>query len=156
MFSITVKEEGREEIDRFFTQAYQLFDFRPLAQTLAGILRDQNARTRSSGLDKNDVPFLPLAESTMKKRVRQGRMGPPLAPDGASSAIVAGFSVYIDDPQPDDITLTGYWPTVDWVGYHMEPWGTRPVRDAVGIPPPDWDRIDAAFHDFIASILGTY
>jgi hypothetical protein len=119
-------------IEQVHALAYRLFDLRPLAATVAEIMREQNALTRAAGLDQYGVPFVDLAPSTWRKRERQGRMGPPLSPDGASSPITTDFRADVEVFEPDDVLVRGHWPTLDWVRFHVDSGGPRtrlPVRD---------------------------
>lgn len=131
---------------------YRMFDLAPLAGEVARVLRDQNATARAHGLDRRGVRFDDLAASTMRKRERQGRLGPPLAPDGDVSAITR-MATEIEANFPDDVTVRGTWPDAPWVDYHTRPYGTRPVRDAVGITPDGRARIAMEFDAFLAGLL---
>lgn len=157
MLTFHLDYEGFEAATvRFADMAYRAFDLRPLAVRIAEILVAQNRDLRTAGLDQYAVPFVDLAPSTMKKRVRQGRMGPPLAPDGSSSPIVTGFQVDTLVNYPDDIVLTGHWPGVPWVGYHVDNQGPRghlPVRDPAGIPASAQGEIVDAFEEFLAGLV---
>jgi hypothetical protein len=144
-------------IEQVHALAYRLFDLRPLAATVAEIMREQNALTRAAGLDQYGVPFVDLAPSTWRKRERQGRLGPPLSPDGGSSDITTAFRVDVEVREPDDVLVRGHWPTLDWVRFHVDSGGPRtrlPVRDPAGMPAFAQDRVGAAFEDFVARIMG--
>jgi hypothetical protein len=144
-------------IEQVHALAYRLFDLRPLAAEVAEIMRAQNALTRAAGLDQYGVPFVALAPSTMRKRARQGRMGPPLSPDGAASPITTAFEVDVLVTEPDDVLVRGHWPALDWVRFHVDTGGPRtrlPVRDPAGMPAFAQDQVGAAFEDFVARILG--
>lgn len=159
MLSFSLDVQGLDVVDRWINRVYELFDLTPLVAPLSDIMREQNDVARILGRDKDDVDFAVLAESTMKKRIRQGRLGPPLAPDGGGSPIVTGFVVDAEISHPDDFTLVGHWPGVPWVGYHVEPHvtpggGIRPTRDAVGLTPTARAQAEDVFLRYIESILG--
>lgn len=132
---------------------YRLFDLRPLAEEIKLEMAHQNHLARTLGLDRDGEPFLGLAASTWKKRERQGRLGPPLAPDGGASD-VAHMDVQIEEAHPDDITVRGTWPYAWWLPYHTRRWGTRPIRNAIGLTPDSWARVEGLFDDHIARALG--
>jgi hypothetical protein len=152
-FSITYDDGGIQQV---FDLSYRMFDLRPLAIRVKEIVEEQNREMRPAGLDRYGVPFVDLADSTWKKRERQGRLGPPLAPDGDASAIVAGFLAQVEEDFPDDITIRGFWPFLPWIKYHVDsnaPRGHLPVRDPAGLPAPAQDRIVEAFDDFMAGLI---
>jgi hypothetical protein len=150
-------------VDAFDTQAMyitflmdRLFDLRPFAPRAEQIMQEQNLLMRDVGHDRYDVPFVELAESTMKRRVRQGRMGPPLAPDGIASDIIGGFTVRSEIHQPDDITVIGEWPGLPWVKYHTDNADARyhlPVRDPVGMPAYAQEQVMVEFEEYIIRLL---
>jgi hypothetical protein len=146
-------------IEQVHALAYRLFDLRPLAEEVAEIMRAQNALTRAAGLDQYGVPFKDLAPSTWRKRERQGRMGPPLSPDGASSPITTAFRADVEVHEPDDVLVRGHWPTLDWVRFHVDNGDLRtrlPVRDPAGLPAFAQDRVALAFEDFISRAMGGF
>lgn len=157
MLSFHLDVQGFDDaVTQFAAIAYRLFDLRPLAVRIAEIMVQQNAVNRSLGLDRNGVPFWDLAPSTMRKRERQGRLGPPLAPDGSASPIVGMFKADIEVAHPDDITIRGHWPGLPWVGYHTDNADARsrlPVRDPAGMPADAQDLVAEAFEDFLAGLL---
>lgn len=132
---------------------YRLFDLRPLAEDIKLEMAHQNTLARTLGIDQDGNPFKELAEATWEKRERQGRFGPPLAPDGAASAVTV-MHVDIEESHPDDITVRGTWPQAWWLQYHMTPTANRPARRAVGFTPDSWARVENLFDGHIARILG--
>jgi hypothetical protein len=132
---------------------YRLFDLRPLAEEIKLEMAHQNHLARTLGLDRDGEPFIELAASTWKKRERQGRRGPPLAPDGGASDVVH-MDVQVEEAHPDDITVRGTWPHAWWVGLHTRRWGNRPERNAVGFTPDSWARVGVLFDDHVARALG--
>jgi hypothetical protein len=155
MISFKLETSGYDQaVARIADISYRLFDLRPLATRIAEIMVDQNRDARSGGLDQFGDRFTDLRESTMKRRIRQGRLGPPLAPDGATSDIITEFRAEPMVRHPDDITIVGHWPGIHWVGTHTKvgPHG-RAVRDAVGMTPISRERAIDAFEAFIAELL---
>ena len=157
MFSFALDYQGFEAARHTLGDlTYRLTDLRPLAARVAEIIEGQNAAARAAGVDQYGTPFWDLAPSTMKKRVRQGRLGPPLAPDGPGSPIIAGFRAEVEPAAPDDVTIRGHWPGVPWVGFHTDNGGPRghlPVRDPAGVVPEAQGPILDAFEEFVAGLF---
>jgi hypothetical protein len=160
MFSLVMSYQGFDALEASLGELQsRLFDLRPLASVCAEIMRHQNRVTRPAGLDQHGDPFVQLAESTWKKRVRQGRFGPPLSPDGPASPITTAFSVEEDVRAPDDITVRGAWDSLPWVHFHVDDGSARghlPVRDPAGIPPWAFAQVMDAFEAFVSETLSAF
>ena len=98
-----------------------------------------------AGRDATGDPFAPLAASTLRYRVGTG---PPLAPKGASSAIVVRYAVTITT-ESGRLTAAASWPGLDWVRYHRT--GTRkmPKRDPGGFRAEDSARCLEIFKGYV-------
>jgi hypothetical protein len=129
-----------------------LNDLSALAPELSAIMVSDNAEARSAGLDQRSIPFITLAPSTQKRRERQGRLGPPLAPDGPSSPIITDYTVEVVENVPGRLTLRGHWPNTPWVVYHQDNADERtklPIRDPSGITPGGQEKVGEVWDRFV-------
>jgi hypothetical protein len=158
MLTFGIEHQGFDEmIEAILDLQSRVSDLRPLADDLAQAMYQQNTVARTLGEDRYGQPFVELAPSTLRKRVRQGRLGPPLAPDGGGSPIAAGFRVEPEVIESNDILVRGTWPTAPWVKYHIDDGSPRshlPVRDPAGITPAGWEQIATTFQAFCARLIG--
>ena len=75
MFMIETEDEIGNAVQVVFNIGARLLDLMPLAEDLRTILIDQNREYRARGVDRYGVPFTELSDWTIRKRVRQGRLG---------------------------------------------------------------------------------
>lgn len=107
-------------------------DLRPVEPQLRRIFIEGKRRQLERGVDARGAAFAPLKPST---RERRAGAGPPLAPQGVNSEIVARYSVSFERAV-NGLVLVAGWP-MSWVKYHVT--GTRymPKRDPSGFRPED-------------------
>lgn len=79
------------------------------------------------GTDAEGKPFQPIKPSTAKRR---GGTGPPLAPRGAASRIIADYRV-VFETVATRIKVTAGWP-MGWVQHHKTGGRRLPKRDPGG------------------------
>jgi hypothetical protein len=155
MLAFTVTLEGPTPTQVLADVRDYIFNLRPLAEQVAEVARRQNEDARSAGLDRDGVPYVPLAPATMKRRVRQGRLGPPLAPDGGGSPIATGFRAEVVERTPYDLDVVCNWPSVPWAGFHNDLGDARthlPVRDSRGLTPAAHAEVVDALNEFVARV----
>jgi hypothetical protein len=114
-------------------------DLSPLAAPVRERLVEGNRAAVLAGVSPDGRPVAPLAASTLKRR--RGT-GPPRAPRGAASRVVAGYVVAVD-AGPGRLTFTGSWPAFPQVDYLDR--GTRrmPPRPTYGFRGEDLDAVRA-------------
>jgi hypothetical protein len=105
----------------------------PLESDLADLLERGKAEQLLSGHDATGHPFAPLAPSTLKRRPGTG---PPLAPRGASSAIITQYVVTVSAAAGRLIASAG-WPSLSWVRYHITGGPRLPQRNPSGFRDQD-------------------
>src|SRR3982750_598205 len=104
MLTFGIEHQGFDEmIEAILDLQSRVSDLRPLADDLAQAIHQQNTVARTLGEDRYGAPFVDRAPSPLRKRARQGRLGPPLAPDGGGSPIAAGFRVEPEVIESNDI-----------------------------------------------------
>lgn len=158
MISFRVESEGLGNLIDY-VRRLSTIDFTPLGHRIARIAEVDNARARTAGLDREDVPFAPLRGARPLKPSeirRRGGPGPPLAPKGPASRVIAGFVVEVVPNPEGGIVVRGSWPGLDWMRFHAS--GTRdmPRRDPAGLTPTGEDRVFDAVRDFLRDELGLY
>lgn len=112
-------------------------DLSALREPIRKRLWEGNAAAVMAGQTPTGQTVAPLAKSTLKGRKGNG---PPRAPRGRSSRVVAGYVVSVD-AGPGRLSFTGSWPDFRPVEYLDR--GTRrmPARPTLGFRPADLDWI---------------
>ena len=149
-FSISERGRGADLEHNLIDLSYRLFDLKPLADRAQVVMERQNADGALMGIDQYGETYDALAKSTWKRRPGSG---PPLAPRGTASRVVALFRVE-QEPGFDQITLRGRWPNVPWMKYHVTGTRNMPSRDPAGIRPHGWQQLAAEFHAWVQEVLG--
>lgn len=148
-FSISERGRGADLEHNLINLSYRLFDLKPLADRAQVVMERQNADGALMGVDQHGETYEALAKSTWKRRPGSG---PPLAPRGAASRIVALFRVR-QEASFDAITVIGSWPNVPWIKYHVTGTARMPIRDPAGIRPHGWQQLAVEFHDWVQEVL---
>lgn len=157
MFELLVTGDLQPLIVAYDDFIDSMMDLTPLGEDIRQIMIEDNAEARSQGLDADGNDFDKLRGGRPLKAweiAQRGGDGPPLAPKGAGSRVVAGFEV---EPYPLDeggILLLGQWPSMPFLHYHVAGYLHTPSRDPVGVTPRGWERIAEALDGFVAERVG--
>lgn len=129
-------------------------DLRPLAETLRGIMIEDNRSGLLAGTDRNGKPMAPVRQSTIDRG--RGGDGPPLNPRESSSRAVADYDVEIQDNTRGGQTLIGGWRGTPFVKYHtgVDSRTGRAERNIVGIRPDGMLAVANALEDFALTLIG--
>lgn len=156
---INIRVEG-DNFDPIFALLHrvQFPDLTPLVETVREIMLEDNgagimARTDSFGDRMDD-----LKPSTLRRRSGQG---PQLAPEGESSPIITGYQVDDEEVGFNHVRLTGTWPGLPWVHFHVTGFTVQskhgPVavvaRDPTGVRPDGIEKIRVATEAFCTSLI---
>jgi hypothetical protein len=98
-------------------------DLTPLLKDVAKAIEADNRRGLLAGEDASGAPLAPVTPY----RGRPGT-GPPLAPQGASSRVIADFRTRIAGGKRA-ARVEGYW-DLPWLVYHID------KRNIIGLRPP--------------------
>lgn len=156
MLSMSISYAGLSDVVDALDR-WKAIDWTPLAEEIRTILIEENAAAREAGLDKDGDPFVPLRggrQLTASEVRRRGGSGPPLAPRGSASRIVAGFVVEVVPLGEDAVLVRGSWPGFPELSFHVDGSGHNPVRDPVGVTPAAEARIQEAADRFLEGVFG--
>lgn len=152
MMKFEISSSGEEQVSAYLADLeYRVTDLRPLAVEIGNLIEVDNMAARMLGVDVDNQPFQPLADSTLRKRVGNG---PPLAPMDMSSRIISGLEITLVDVGIGGIDILGDWPSMPFLHYHVTGTKYMPARDPVGIRPQGWATIEDAVDRFGESIMG--
>lgn len=112
-------------------------DLSPLREPVRARLWEGNKAAILAGQTPQGAEVAALAASTQKRR-KGG--GPPRAPRGAASRVVAGYVVTVS-AGPGQLSFTGTWPDFDAIGYLDGGTKFMPARPTLGFRPVDLDWI---------------
>ncbi len=125
-------------------------DLRPLAETLRGVLIEDNRRGLLAGTDGQGRPLAPLAASTSK---RDGSHS-PLLPQGENSPLIRDYVVKVE-PAGDGLHVQAGWsPEPPGLRYQRTGTSHSPARDPVGLRPDGEARVREAVDDFASTLIG--
>ena len=105
----------------------RLADMRPVEPRLRQIFTEGKRFHLLRGTDAQGRPFQAVKPETAKRR---GGTGPPLAPRGAASRIVADYRVSFER-MPSALRVIAGWPMA-WVQHHKTGGRRLPKRDPGG------------------------
>lgn len=120
-------------LERLQTLAQRSGDLSPLRESVRRRLLEGNAQAILAGQTPQGQPVRPLAASTLRRRKGTG---PPRAPRGRQSRVIAGYVVQVE-AGPGLLRFLGSWPGFPAVEYLDR---TRPT---LGFRPEDLDAIRA-------------
>lgn len=130
----------------------------PLLETWERVLVQDNREGILAGTDGWGRPMPPLAPSTLKKR--RGT-GPPLAPRGALSRVIANYRTGHGRDGRDWVVI-GAWEdvlsnpgNVPFLPFHFRGEGRLPTRDLAHLRPAGLQHARQALRDWIADILAS-
>jgi hypothetical protein len=159
MYSLSLDLQGFDALDAAIARLLAAADLTPLAQEFRQIMVDDNATRTLGGVDLNSVTLAPLQPFTLEHRKGAG---PPLAPEGASAMLVTDYTVDVNVPDPNTVTIVGYWPNTPWVRFHETGYTHNrtgrfvPARNPVGITPEGQQKIADAFERFVTDTAAAF
>lgn len=106
-------------------------DLRPLANAIGWVVWEDNREARVQGMDRFDIGL-----TEVKSQSGRPGSGPPLAPRGPASRVVAGFEIDVQPAGPTAYLVVGAWPSMPFLRCHADGegrYGAIPVRDVIGI-----------------------
>lgn len=113
------------------------------------IIEQDNRDGLLRGLDKDGVPFAPLAASTL--RSRDGG-GPPLSPHESASRVIARFEA-VEYRYAGQVIVAGQWVGANFLRYHRTGTRNMPRRNPVGFRPAARQRLKDAAVQFRRDLL---
>lgn len=141
-----------DDLERFRAR----LDLFEVCREIGDLIYQDNVTARLEGVDKDGQPFQPLAASTLADE-RRGP-GPPLAPKGLSSRVIANFEVEVSRDGDSAYRIEGGWPTFDKIFFHVTGFqhaggGWVPERNPWGIRPEAMVKIEDLFDTYCQSIV---
>lgn len=132
-------------LDRLVEIQQRCNNLAPLASPVITVLRTGNRDRALAGTDAAGTSYAPLAPATLKRRKGTG---PPQAPQGEASRIVTA-QTWESDASPGELRLTGSWPSLAWLIYHVQGTSRMPARDPVGFRPQDIKTAKTLLREYV-------
>lgn len=161
MYTVRIEDDiGVDVVGHLERMRSGLADLRPLAETIAQAMRDDREAAGRAGEDRFGEPLAPINHGVPlppRELAHRGGSGPPLAPRGAASRLIADFVVDVVELGEGRIEVVGSWPTMPFLRYHTggpEHSWRLPVRNVVGLRPYAHDWIVRAARDYVAGLMG--
>jgi hypothetical protein len=129
---------------------------RPLMESWERAIDQDNRRGVLAGTDKDDRPLVPVKKRTGKYK---GKTGPPLAPDGAASRVIANLVTGHFQASETQWVAVGQWESVvsdagvHFLPFHIRGEGRLPVRDIAGIRAQGVAEAQEALEDWATHVL---
>lgn len=114
-------------LERNQTLLRRIADVRPIEPRIRQIYLDGKRFHLLRGTDAQGRPFAPVKPATAKRR---GGSGPPLAPRGSASRVIADYQVHLER-LPNGFRVSSGWPMA-WMRYHRTGGRNLPQRDPGG------------------------
>lgn len=131
--------------ERLGDMAKRCGDLSPLAAPVRRIVEDDNREAILSGQDCRGHAVSALAPSTLERR---DGSGPPRAPHGMASRLVAGLVVVVHAGL-SRLAISKTWPDAPWWVYHASGTRNMPARDPSGVRPEATARVRELLSKYI-------
>lgn len=149
MISISATFQGLDPLIEDLTRMAEFeIDTTELGPVVRQVLLDENRRLRLAGTDRNDAPLRQVTPEWFSDP-RRGGKGPPLAPRGAGSRVVADHDAQVIVAAANHLFVVDFWHgDTAFIRYHQQ--GVHGiVRDIVGYPPSTVEYVQDVMDDYV-------